>query len=430
MSAAIPVPIAGFGEAVAGLDWLELPGLDGKNTEVKQLGRGVNAAWQFVWSVKGKDGEYVAFVSKGEVKKRPVAAAVLVRAAVSEDTYLTLVDIGDGRLWAFAVSDGMPVNRMDRVADATDLMGQVRDFLTSLPDPSKAPIYTDKPELFETLPYGLDIRPFSLEILRHSIRKRDFSKATFSRHSSIPVAGIIATALLASLTAGYVYYQDQAEGEARRHESQARRREIAKRKAALMNQVRAAINAAAPARVAVPAYMDTLRDVPASVSGWRLAAVECEASSCTLTYKAAAFATWNGYLKAKPAGWPAPSFDGDIQRVDQSVPVHLPSLSPRAASALAPRENVRLKLGNLAQISRPLGLTVTLQSGWEPVAPKTAGVDDQWVPLKTGFGATGAAVLLRDLAMRLPDDAGVRSVSFKLDDKITFDLKGEAYANP
>jgi hypothetical protein len=430
MSAAIPVPIAGFGEAVAGLDWLELPGLDGKSTELKQLGRGVNAAWQFLWRAKGNDSEYVAFISKGEFKKRPVAAAALVRAAVTDDTYLTLVDLGEGRLWAFAVSDGVPVNRMDRVADAIELMGQVRDFLTSLPDPTRAPVYSDRPELFETLPYDLDIRPFSLEILRHSIKKRDFTRAAFARHSSIPIAGIVAVGLMATLAGGYAYYQDQADGQARRHEAQARRREIAKRKAELATEVRAAINAAPAARIAVPAYMNTLRDVPASVSGWRLSEVECEGSGCTLTYKAQAFATWDGYLKAKPAAWPAPSLDGDIQRVDQTVPVHLPSVAPRVANTLAQREKVRLVLGNLAQVSKPLGLTVTLQSGWEPVAQRTAGVNDQWVPVKTGFGATGTAVLLKDLAMRLPDDAGVRSVAFKLDEKITFDLKGEAYANP
>ncbi|RDU98744.1 type 4b pilus protein PilO2 [Trinickia dinghuensis] len=430
MSAAIPVPIPGFGQAVAGLDWLELPGLDGKSTEVKQLGRGVNAAWQYIWSVKGKDGEYVAFVSKGEVKKRPAAAAALVRAAISEDTYLTLVDLGEGRLWVFAVSDGMPVNRMDRVADAIDLMGQVRDFLTSLPDPSKAPIYTDKPELFETLPYGLDIRPFSLEILGHSIKKRNFSKATFARHSTIPVAGIVAVALLASLAGGYAYYQDQADDAARRHAALLHRRQLAKRKKELASRVGAAINAAAPARIVVPAYVDALRDVPALISGWRLSAIECEGPDCTLTYKSQAFATWNGYLKAKPADWPAPSLDGDIQRVVQSVPVHLPSIAPRVAHALTQRDKVQLDLGNLAQIARPLGLTVTLQGGWDRVVAKATNVDDSWVPLRTGFSATGSAVLLKDLALRLPADAGVRSVSFKLDEKMTFDLKGEAYANP
>lgn len=430
MSAAIPVPIPGFGEAVAGLDWLELPGLDGKSTEVKQLGRGVNAAWQFIWGAKGKDGEYVAFVSKGEVKRRPVAAAVLVRAAVSEDTYLTLIELGKGQLWVFAVADGMPVNRMDRVADAIDLMGHVRDFLTSLPDPSKAPIYTDKPELFDPLPYGLDVRPFSLEILGHSIKKRDFSKASFERHSSIPVAGILAVALFASLAGGYVYYQDKSDDDARRREAQAHRREIAKRNAQLANQVGTAINAAAPARDAVPAYVDALRDVPTLVSGWRLSELECEGSRCTLTYKAQAFATWGGYLKVKPAAWPAPSLDGDVQKVVQSISVHLPPIAPRVAKTLTPREKVQLELGNLAQISRPLGLTVTLQGGWERVAAKAAGIDDQWVPVKTGFSASGAAVLLKDLAMRLPADAGVRSVSFKLGEKITFELKGEAYANP
>uniref|UniRef100_UPI0010FA3AC8 type 4b pilus protein PilO2 n=1 Tax=Pseudomonas sp. G(2018) TaxID=2502242 RepID=UPI0010FA3AC8 len=188
MSASVLIP--GFGQAIAGLDWLPLPGLDGKSTEIKQLGRGVDAAWQFVWSVKGNEDEYVAFISKGEVKKRPVAASSLVRSAVAEDLYLALVEVEEGRYWAFAVKDGMPAKRMDRVGDATDLMGIVKDFLTSLPEPSKVPIYTDKPELFERLPFPVDVRSFSLEILGHSIKKRDFKKAEFSWYSAAPIGGI------------------------------------------------------------------------------------------------------------------------------------------------------------------------------------------------------------------------------------------------
>ena len=239
----VPIQIPGYGQAIAGLDWLLLPGLDGKSTEIKQLGRGVDAAWQFVWSVKGHEDEYVAFVSKGEVKKRPVAASSLVRAAVAEDVYLALVDVGDGRLWIFAVKDGMPAKRMDRVGDAVDLMGMVKDFLTSLPEPSKAPIYTDKPELFERLPFAVDVRPFSLEILGHSIKSRDFSKAAFTWYSAAPIGGIAFGVALVILVCGYYAYQLQAEETAKREAAQIRQREIAQRKVELATTVSTAINA-------------------------------------------------------------------------------------------------------------------------------------------------------------------------------------------
>lgn len=426
------VQIPGFGQAAAGLDWLLLPGLDGKSTEVKQLGRGVDAAWQFVWSMKDHEDEYVAFVTKGEMKKRPHAASALVRAAVAEELYLTLVDVGDGRLWVFAVKDGMPVNRMDRVGDATDLMGLVSDFLTSLPDRSKAPIYTDRPELLERLPYTLDVRPFSLEILGHSIKKRDFSKAAFSWHSSAPVGAIAFCAALIVLGIGYYFYEIEAEETARRDAALIRMREIEQRKVELANAVSTAINATAPARIAVPAYLETTDNIKRLIAGWKLSEVDCAGQGCTLTFKAQSFATWAGYLKAKPVEWPAPIFDGDIETVKQPISVQFPPATPRTADGLPQRAKVRLDLGNLAQVSKPLGLTMTLPSSWERVAGKTAETspDEQWVPLTGSFSANGSAVLLKDLAARLPEIADVANLNFKLDEKLTFELKGKAYANP
>lgn len=428
----VPVQIPGYGQAIAGLDWLSLPGLDGKSTEIKQLGRGVDAAWQFVWSIKGHEDEYVAFVSKGEVKKRPVAAASLVRAAVSEDLYLALVDVGDGRLWTFAVKDGMPAKRMDRVGDAADLMGMVKDFLTSLPEPSKAPIYTDRPELFEKLPFPVDVRSFSLEILSHSIKKRDFSKAAFTWYSAAPIGGIAVGVALILLVCGYYAYQIQAEETARREAAQIRQREIAQRKVELATAVSTAINTTPSARLTVPVYLETTGSVPRLVAGWKLAEVECAGQGCTLTYKAQAFATWAGYMKAKPAVWPAPIFDGDIEKVVQPIPVEFPPFDPRTADTLPQREKVRMDLGNLAQVSKTLGLTITLPNGWQRVAgnPAVASPDEQWVPMTGIFGATGSAVLLNDLAKRLPEVADVTTLNFKLDEKLNFELKGKLYANP
>lgn len=207
------VQIPGFGQAVAGLDWLALSGLEGQRTEIKQLGRGVEAAWQYLWSVKGQTDQCVAFVAKGEVKnkKRPVAAAALVRAAIAEDLYLALVDVGDQRLWVFAVKDGIPFKRMDLVGEPGEVMGLVRDFLNTLPEPTKLPIYTDNAALLSVLPYPVDVRPFSLEILAHSIQKRDVSKAAFSRHTSAPIVQlVVCTGLIA---AGCVYYVYQLQAE-------------------------------------------------------------------------------------------------------------------------------------------------------------------------------------------------------------------------
>ena len=182
----------------------------------------------------------------------------------------------------------------------------------------------------------------------------------------------------------------------------------------------------------MPAYLETTGKIPRLLAGWKLAEVECAGQDCLLTYKAQAFATWAGYLKAKPAGWPMPTFDGDIEKVSQHIPVQFPSFTPRTADTLPRRDNVRMDLGNLAQVSKTLGLTITLPNAWERVAGNTAvaSPDEQWVPMTGPFGATGSAVLLSDLAKRLPEIADVTTLGFKLDEKLNFDLKGKVYANP
>jgi hypothetical protein len=424
--------VPGFGTALMGLDWLTLPGLDGTRDEIKQLGRGADAAWEFVWHAKGQIESAVALVSRAESKKRPVAAAALLRAAFSEDQYLTLIDIGEDRLWLFAAQNGVPILRTDRVGPASEVMAQVRDVLNRFSNTSELPIYTDQQTLLQALPHSLDVRHFSLQILGHSLHKRDFTKAAFSRHTSLPIIPIVI--LAAVMTAGMAYYfYEVAVIEAQRRDAAVLREQaIAQRKLELANAVNAAINATVPARLSVLAYLETTRDLKRLLEGWRLTGLECAASTCTLTYQAQAFATWAGYLAAKPKSWPAPIFDSDTQKVTQPLTVELPSSPPRTVEALPPRDAINQKLGNLAQVSKVLGVTLTLPSAWARVAGNAAVAvpEENWIPMIGAFSASGSAVLLEDLAARLPATGGVSRVTFKLDDPLTFTLEGTVYANP
>ncbi|MEX6666862.1 type 4b pilus protein PilO2 [Pseudomonas sp. W2-17] len=424
--------VPGFGTALMGLDWLTLPGLDGIRDEIKQLGRGADAAWEFVWKGKGQGESCVALVSRAMSKKRPVAAAALLRAAISEDQYLTLIEIGEDRLWLFAAQDGVPMPRTDRVGPASEVMRQVRDVLNRFSNPAELPIYTDQQVLLEPLPHSLDVRHLSLQTLGHSLHKRDFTKAAFSRHTSLPVIPLLLCLALLAGGCAYYVYQLQAEETARRDAALVREQAIAQRKLELANAVNAAINATVPARLSVPAYLETTRDLKRLLEGWRLTGLECAASTCTLIYQAQAFATWAGYLAAKPKSWPAPIFDSDTQKVTQPLPVELPSSPARTVESLPPRDAINQKLGNLAQVSKVLGVTLTLPSVWARVAGNAAAAvpEDNWIPMIGTFSASGSAVLLQDLAARLPATSGVSSVTFKLDDPLTFELKGTVYANP
>jgi hypothetical protein len=424
--------VPGFGTALMGLDWLTLPGLDSTRDEIRQLGRGAEVAWEFVWQGKGQAESCVALVSRAVSKKRPVAAAALLRSAISENQYLTLIDIGEDRLWLFAAQNGVPITRTDRVGPAGEVMRQVRDLLNRFSNPSELPIYTDQQALLQALPHSLDVRHFSVEVLGHSIDKRVFAKAAFGRHTSLPVIPLLfCTALLAGGCAYYVY-QLQAAETARRDASLVRERAIAQRKLELANAVNTALNTTVPARLSIPAYLNATRDLRRLLEGWRLTGLECAAAACTLTYQAQAFATWAGYLAAKPHDWPAPTFDSDTQKVTQPLAVQLPPSVPRTIEGLPTRDAANQKLGNLAQVSKMLGVSLTLPSAWARVAGNaaTAVPEEHWIPMVGAFSAAGSAVLLGDLAARLPATSGVSSVTFKLDDPLTFDLKGTVYANP
>lgn len=432
------IDVQGFGQVIAGLDWLSLSGLESKRTEVRHFGQGSDVAWEYVWTVKGGDRverASVALLSKQQSRKRPVAAAPLVQAAVSEDTYVVLVglvgDQDEPQYWLLAVEEGMPVTRMDLVGTLNEVMSSLRDHLNGHIGQA-LPVYTDQVEKLQDLNYDLDIRQFSVNILSHSIKKRDVAKASFRRHTSLPITQILIIAGILIGGCAYWILQVQAQEAALRDAALGRQKAIQQRKLELASAVSGALNSTVPAKIAVVAYLDTTNNLKRSMEGWKLTALECAKDACTLTWKAQAFATWAGYLKAKPQQWPAPVFDNDIEKVTQPLPVQLPSYAPREANGLPPRDQVRQSLGNLAQISKNLGLAISVPASWQRVAGNSAlnSPEEQWVPMAGDFTASGSAALLEDLAHRLPNTCDVASVTFKLDTPLTFELKGKAYANP
>jgi hypothetical protein len=438
------VEIPGYGQALAGLDWLAVPGIDGKRKEIRQLGRSGQACWEYLWTAKGQGGDEdnvsVALLSKDDSRKRPVAAAALVRGAISEATFLVLIDVtaadethsGDRRYWLLAVDHGMPVKQRDVVGDIHEVMAAFKDHLNTQAMGTVLKVYTDQADRLSSLTYKMEVRAFTLGILGHSVQKRDFNRAKFRRHTDLPVVPILLCIALVIAAGAYKIQQIQAENAALRDAAASRAKAIAQRKLELASAVSSALNSTIPVRVAVPAYLDATKDLKRSLAGWKLTEVECSGAGCKLTYKAQAFATWAGYLKAKPAEWPDPILESDIEKVTQLLPVTFPDYLPRAAESLTPRDQVRFRLGNLAQVSKNLGLTLSLPASWGRVAGNAAlnSPEERWVPVAGDFVATGSAVLLKDWSRRLPDACDVSSLTFKLDDPLTFDMKGKAYANP
>lgn len=179
--------LPGYGQAIAGLDWLTIDGLESESKEIHQLARSSNATWQIAWPSQPDQNKQAAFLSKSESKERPYCAALLLNAAIEESTFLCLLALDEALYWVFALVDGMPAKRLDLVADEHTALNAVRDFITSYDDTKDLPVYTDQPEMLMAIPRKMDLRAMSVEILGHSIQKQDFEQSAFKRYYPVSV---------------------------------------------------------------------------------------------------------------------------------------------------------------------------------------------------------------------------------------------------
>jgi hypothetical protein len=432
MTSAIRLP--GHPAALAGLDWLPLPGLSSQQKEIRTLGRSVDAGWYSVWTQSHE--KYVAFSSKTETKDRPVAAAALLPHAINDASYLLMISVDETQFWSFAVLDNTLVSKLDLVSDAAHIMAEARDFLGSLPDASSIPIYTDRPELFASLPWNLDIREFSLEHLAQALKPKHLTRARFARYSSFPIglAVLVATIVLGGV--GYGIWNDYDESQRQRQAAIAAQQKEKQMEQRLTTEVAEAINRTLPASQVIPLYLKQLNSLPLNVGGWQLTQIECKGASCDLAFEAQPMATWVGYIQAKPTDWSEPTQVEDIERVKQLLPINLPAelltAGKRSVTTLPALPELILELGTLAQLGKTLGISFAFATKGVPVVtPNKASKSKTKIPLKVGYNIKGDAALLASFAQRLPEAVGMINVTFKLtSEKITFELKGEAYAAP
>lgn len=422
--------VAGYGQALAGLDWLALDGLESQRTEIRQLATGANASWQFLWVDPDQHEKQVALVSKKDCSSRPVAAASLLCAAIPDKTYLSLISIEEGLFWVFALVKGLPAKRMDFVGSEHEVMAMVRDFVSGQERTRDLPVYTDEPDLISTIPYRMELRSMSLEVLGHSLKNSDYKKAAFDRYSpvSLPMVATLAVAVVAG--SAYMAYQSHSKTERARAEALAKQQAKAENMAKIQADIDMAINSTLPAEH-LAQYVQSLHSLPATVGGWRLSEMACKAQQCEVIYAAQALTTWRGYMQAKPVQWPEPQLEGGIDQIVQPIVIAKEPSPARTKDQLPLRNDLSFDVGNLAQISRLVGLQVHPLINWEPVtAARGPGSEEVSIPVRTTFDATGPAVLLESFAHRLPAATGIEQITFAIKENITFSMKVQAYAQP
>lgn len=423
MAATITLP---NGKTVlAGCGWQILPGLTGRAGEVRQAGRSVSdAAWQYVWTTKSEAA--VAFVTKGEAAKCPVAAVALLQQQITVPTFLVLLNVGMGRFWCCGVLDGLPSVGMDVVEGDVEALAVARDFLSMLDKPEEIPVLTDCAELLADTPWNLTLQDFSLQTLVEKSSVSAWRKARFQRYSSLPPYVSVVLGVLVLGVAGWWFYDDMIETAKRA--TMTRQAREAERQAQILKarKLEDGINAAPILSQVTRHYWSLLQNLPLMIAGWQLKTVNCSGKECVLMFSAPPLATWDGYLAAKPAHWPAPKIGVDINKVEQSLNVQWDALPTRKLDSLPTMQTLVLAVGNLAQRVRLTGISLSLETRGKPV-----GEEKENGPVKVGFSMSGPLPVMSGMAERLPPAVGLSSLSVRLDAMGgKFDMKGEAYAKP
>ncbi|PRP68501.1 hypothetical protein BUE93_22130 [Chromobacterium amazonense] len=406
-----------------GLDWLPLNGFGSRSSEARQLGRGKQARWQML--LTSREVHHVAFARKSDSRTAPVCGAVLALRALGAGNYAVVCAVG-AEFWMLGVVDGELVARFDIVGDRQTVTGAIEEFFSS-EQLEKRVLYSDSEEWGTLLGEG-EVRKFSLDILSHSVTKKDLRAARFSPYSSVPVGAVVSLlAVLMLLASGY-FYLDYQEAQTKQRQAAAAKKAAAERLAALKKQISATLTEKPTISIGLKNAMAIVGQAPMLISGWKLGGAMCDTTQCQLTYKASELATWDGYISKKPAAWPNPSFGDDIQTVTQIIPMQQPAMTDRE-SRLPTGYDAKYQIGNLAQRARQVGLVVSMESSTTAiVAAEGLGLS---VPTKTGLKITGPAPLAISIASRVPDYAAFHSVTFNNSvDKTKFELIGAFYAKP
>lgn len=429
------VSVPGIGDIDLGLDWMLIESLDSQKAEIKRLAATAEASWytKLYADESDKTSEFcVAFASRSDYKKPPVAAAKLLRKAIAdEQNFICLIKIDEDKYWFIGFYDGLPLRgnpkiSSDYVSDRNGVLSIAKDFIADRLA-RDLPVFTDCPEIFEGLPFDLDFRNFSLEVFFEYITKKDFKKAKFGTYTTVPWIPIVVFVLAAA--GGAYWYLDS---EANKTQDLAkiqreRQQQEFERKRQLASSISNAINSSPSASQYVPAYLRALHSVPRFVSGWELKKIQCSGASCNLTFDAGSFATWDGYLQSRPSHWSDPTLTTNIDIIEQSIDVELPEVEKRVTEDLVNNSELMMYLGNLSQVSRQIGVNFTISS--MPV-PVVSGASGSWIPSRGNYSASGNAEYLEGLSRRLPKDVGVNEIAFDFGDVIKFDMSGEFYGRP
>lgn len=428
------VPLKPFGDVLVGLDWIELAGADSIRTEVSAIARPVNGKWQYLW--KAQNTYFVAVTGKEKGRsKTPVAGGALLKFAIKEQTYLMVLRIDEERFWLFGAVDGVPGKGMDIVGTKKEVLSTILDFFAHAKMPvGQVVVYSDciSDLLVGTVYAGVQAREFSLEVLAHSLSKKQFQKAAFSRHRRRSLVTIIGPVVLVIAAGGWYAYQEHEAAQGRSRAMLQSREEAARRSRETAAQLDKAINERPPLNRSITASLAALDAAPMMLQGWRLMKAECDTSACVITYAAGPFATWRGYEAAKPESWPKPEFGRDIRFVIQPIPVDIPAFERRTVNGLPQRHDLILDLGNLAQTAVQVGVTISLDPNAGPLIVSPAGTKGAplRIPVRIPFSATGAASFTESFAGRLPASAAFKSLTIEFGEKPSFNIQGEAYANP
>ena len=416
-------------EIAYGVEWHALDGIGSLPDQANKLAKVHKCKAYALFENQGQGADSLAGFMKTKVGKRTVfPAATLFAQTINSATGLYIgPDSTSQNLALIGLLQGMPSPSYDKVGSVAQILDAANEYSTYLTKGGALYVHESVghiPEMGEFLTRNSSIMTLVQSLpgselavataTQEPYRFKDAGSKTFTK-VAWSVAGTVI--LAGGAFAGWTYYSEQLEATERKKTQERIDLQVytASRDAAFNAQ------STLVASQIAPSIWNYVRQGKATRAQWELTSVNCVASNCVWSYAKMKDASFKGIVNTV-SGTQTPALELsklDAASVSEAIPDQgaLPKLELSAIGS-DPATDLVVSFGSTAQVMQRAGLTVGLGAakylGDEPLAKKLKA-NNQLVVRKAGtWDITGPSGTFVDAMRRMPGNATLTSVEFKL----------------
>lgn len=347
------------------------------------------------------------------------SGAVLLANAGLGDNCIIVQALGNGQYAVVGLRDGVPSTGMDFVGDQEVATAKANDFISAMGETGIT--------AWSNCEFFSEGKEFDLQ---EGVTPTAVPAAKLVRVGADHTVPILVVTLLFVFAAGFMWYQDWSEEQARKARVQKQVDPVAQYMESAKSTLAAELTA--PAASTSSTYLAQIGALPALRSGWRVAGAYCQSGQCIINWTQSIGGTNRSFTEGA-AGAETLSFKPDGKTIDQVLPVAVPPMAaPLGLENLPSSQAFLVEVGSLFQTGIMAGMQATLGGaevyGVAPGAQKPPAVTGGFL----GRGAwvlSGPYSLVREILGELPVNMTLSSLRFTADqtNPLQLSLQAEGY---